>query len=228
MDTATRSTPCLSSVGIRSRRGCMALQQKNHPNERMNTTAVLRDGVAAARHERGEIGHARAVRRARHRHAGERRQGVRGRVRGRELRGRSRARRRPAAAARRGAAGSVVRGGGRGRASARGTQGGARARDTWCSRDGSVLSGAGDEEEGRRRATKKTGTHPERWHEAGAPPGGRRTRSSRRPWRGASVVVSELVERKAQNDLVSRCKKIRRRHITNGHKFKLQNVHMRN
>ena len=107
MDTATRSTPCLSSVGIRSRRSCMAnSQQKNHPNERMNTTAVLRDGVAArARHERG-LGHARAVRRARHRHAGERRQGSVGRVRGEgaqgEVAGAAASTRRGSGAARRG------------------------------------------------------------------------------------------------------------------------------
>ena len=170
MDTATRSTPCLSSVGIRSRRSCMAnSQQKNHPNERMNTTAVLRDGVAAARGapRARRIGHARAVRRARVTATpASAARGSEGRVRGEGAqgggRGRGGDRGGDRGAARRGAAGSVVRrGGGEDEASARGTQGGARARDTWCSRDGSVLSGAGDEEEGAKARDKEDGrTHP--------------------------------------------------------------------
>jgi len=207
-------------------------QQKNHPNERMNTTAVLRDGVAAARR-------ATSAAKSDTRVPSDARvtatpasaaRGSEGASAGRELRGEVAGA--AATAARRGAARRGLSFGGEG-ARTRRQRVARRAVRERVTRGalgmGVSCRARATKRKGRRRATKKTGARTrERWHEAGAPPGGRRTRSSRRPWRGASVVVSELVERKAQNDLVSRCKKIRRRHITNGHKFKLQNVHMRN
>ena len=139
-------------------------QQKNHPNERMNTTAVLRDGVAAARR-------ATSAAKSDTRVPSDARvtatpasasRGSEGASAGRELRGEVAGA--AATAARRGAARRGLSFGGEGEdeASARGTRGGARARDTWCcSRDGSVLSGAGDEEEGAKARDKEDGrTHP--------------------------------------------------------------------
>ena len=135
-------------------------QQKNHPNERMNTTAVLRDGVAAARR-------ATSAAKSDTRVPSDARvtatpasaaRGSEGASAGRELRGEVAGA--AATAARRGAArrGLSFERGGEDEASARGTQGGARARDTWCSRDdGSVLSGAGDEEEGAKARDKEDG-----------------------------------------------------------------------